>query len=321
LANYLFVTATPRICVFASALILTITVEPPGEEESPPAVHLHPGGQGFWVARMIARLGVEPILTAPVGGETGQVLQSLLSSSDMQVGLASIQSDSPAYIHDRRDGERVEIVETPSPSLTRHELDDLYSKTLEAAVATGICVITGRVTGGGIPVDFYQRLGADLEAMSIQAIADMHGEDLDAYLEGGKLDLLKVSREDLESDGVLDGDSEAATWAVVDDLLTKGANAVVVSGAGDTSLAAKGEERFKVSQPQLEAVDHRGSGDSMTAGLAVSMVNEQDLAEGLKLASAAGAANVVRHGLGNADADLIAGLVDQVEVERWKRHE
>ena len=270
---------------------------------------------------MIARLGIEPILTAPVGGETGQVLQSLLTAYDMESVLAPIQGDSPSYIHDRRDGERMEIVETPAPNLTRHELDDLYSKTLETAVATGICVITGRVTGGGVSDDFYQRLGADLEAMDIRAIADMHGEDLDAYLTGGKLDLLKVSREDLEADGVLETDSEAATWAVVEDLLAKGARAVVVSGAEGASLAATGEERFKVSQPQLEAVDPRGSGDSMTAGLAVSMVNQQDLAEGLKLASAAGAANVVRHGLGNADADLIAGLVDQVEVERWQRNE
>jgi 1-phosphofructokinase len=304
--------------VFASALILTITIERSGEAESPPAIHLHPGGQGFWVARMIARLGVEPILSAPVGGETGQVLRSLLDDSAMEAVLAPIQSDSPSYIHDRRNGERVEIVETPAPSLTRHELDDFYSKTLEAAVASGICVVTGRVTGGGVPDDVYQRLGADLQAMGIPAIADMHGDDLGAYLKGGELDLLKVSREDLEADGVLESDSEAAIWAAVERLLARGAKAVVVSGAEGGSLAATDEERFRVSQPRLEAVDPRGSGDSMTAGLAVAMVNQQDLAGGLKLASAAGAANVVRHGLGNADAELIAGLVDQIEVESWR---
>ena len=42
------------ICVFSPGLRLTVTAEvgPHGEE-----IHLHPGGQGYWLARSIERLG------------------------------------------------------------------------------------------------------------------------------------------------------------------------------------------------------------------------------------------------------------------------
>jgi 1-phosphofructokinase len=52
----------------------------------------------------------------------------------------------------------------------------------------------------------------------------------------------------------------------------------------------------------------------MTAGLAAGLRRDLPIEDTLRLACAAGAANVTRHGLGSADADLIPGLVARVEV-------
>ena len=41
-------------------------------------MHLHPAGQGVWVARMAGELGADPVLCGFIGGETGKVLQPLL---------------------------------------------------------------------------------------------------------------------------------------------------------------------------------------------------------------------------------------------------
>ena len=40
-----------------------------------PEVHLHAGGQGFWVARLAATLGAEVRLCCALGGEPGRVLK------------------------------------------------------------------------------------------------------------------------------------------------------------------------------------------------------------------------------------------------------
>jgi 1-phosphofructokinase len=64
----------------------------------------------------------------------------------------------------------------------------------------------------------------------------------------------------------------------------------------------------------MEVVDHRGAGDSMTAALAVATARDLDATETLRLAAAAGAVNVTRHGLGSGRADAIAQLAENVVV-------
>ncbi len=106
--------ASCSVAVFAPSPAVTITVEPdPGDE---PDIHLHAGGQGFWVARMAARLGAKVSLCVPLGGETGTVLESLLAVDGISVLSVETEGANGAYIHDRRSGEREVIAETSSPS-------------------------------------------------------------------------------------------------------------------------------------------------------------------------------------------------------------
>ena len=101
------------LAVFAPSPAVTITVEPsPGDE---PDIHMHAGGQGFWVAHMAARLGARVSLCVPLGGETGAVLESLLAVDGISVLSVDTEGANGAYIHDRRGGEREVIAETSSP--------------------------------------------------------------------------------------------------------------------------------------------------------------------------------------------------------------
>jgi fructose-1-phosphate kinase PfkB-like protein len=52
----------------------------------------------------------------------------------------------------------------------------------------------------------------------------------------------------------------------------------------------------------------------MTAGLATGLRRGMTEEETIRLACAAGAANVTRHGLGSADEGLIPGLAEKVEI-------
>jgi hypothetical protein len=46
-------------------------------------------------------------------------------------------------VDDRRDGDRILVAETPIPRLGRHEVDELYSAIVGAAMAAGVCVLAG----------------------------------------------------------------------------------------------------------------------------------------------------------------------------------
>ena len=305
---------TPTVCVFAPSILVTVTVE--SGSEGFDDIHFHLGGQGYWIARLVRELGERPILVAPVGGEAGVVVRGLVRADGMDFAPVTTEGPTAAYIHDRRHGQRVQVAEARAPDFGRHEVDDLFAKTLQHAVGAGLCVLTGRRPTDTLPVDFYRRLAVDLAAAGVNTVGDMHGEELDAYLSGGPLGGLKVSDEELVADGRMeDPGDDTAEWGVIEGLSAAGAEAVVVSKAEGAKARFKGV-RYRARSPEFEVVDASGAGDSMTAALAVSSVRGLDPEEALRLACAAGSANVIRHGLASSPAELIARLTPLIDVAR-----
>lgn len=308
-----------NVVIFAPVIVLTVTVEAGPETGS--EVHFHPGGQGFWVARMLRHLGENPLLCGPVGGESGGVIRGLLNEWGINLSPVAMAAESPVTVQDRRGGDRTSIAETPMPHLSRHELDDLYGTFLDHALNISTVVITGR-WGEIVPLDEYKRLGHDLETGNVDVVGDLHGAELRAFLEGGVIDVLKVSAEDLRDDGMLGpGDiEESEAIDVIDGLHERGARNVVLSLSGGGALAGVDGDRYRARLLEFDPADHRGAGDSMTAGLTAATLRGLSAMETLKLACAAGGANVTRHGLGSASENLVSELAERVEVERLVEH-
>lgn len=302
------------VAVFAPTVFLTVTVE--GSADGSDEIHCHAGGQGVWVARTVHNLGEPVALHSAIGGEPGRVVEGLVRHSGLHLRAVRVRSDTPTYVHDRRGGERVVVAQTRSHPLTRHETDDLYESVLAGAMGAGIVVLTGRPDAAAISPRFYQRLGADLAAAGVRVVGDLHGDELEAFLEGGPMELLKVSDEDLAEDGLVAGDDPDALLAAADGFARRGVSDIVISRARAPSIARFGADTYECSVPRLATADHRGSGDSMTGALAVALARGLPPAEALALAAGAGAANVTRHGLATADARLIIELAELATVRR-----
>jgi 1-phosphofructokinase len=302
----------PRVCVFAPAPLLTVTIERPSSDRGDGEVHLHPGGQGFWVARMLTRLDVDVVLCAALGGETGPILRRLMVDAGIRVvGVDS--GGNGAYVHDRRSGQRVEIAAMPGLRLSRHAVDDLYGATLVEALRADVTVLSGPENGGDIlPDDIYRRLTVDIRANGGRVVADLSGARLDAVVEGN-VDVLKVSEDELEQDGRLarTGSVEAA----MRELVAAGARNVIVSHGDERASALLEGALVRAVAPVLEPVETRGAGDSLTAAVAAGLARGGTLADALRLGSAAGALNVTRRGLGSGGRDQIERLAERVRIE------
>ncbi len=148
---------------------------------------------------------------------------------DWGIDFNAVQTtiSSPTQIHDRRSGERVELVAVETPQLNRHEADDLYGAALEAGLRCGAVVLTS-AGDTMLPDEAYSRLVKDLNANGTRVFCDLHGEALAAALEGGELEALKISEDDLIADGWKMG-SEPQAIEAAQALVARGAHTVVVS--------------------------------------------------------------------------------------------
>lgn len=302
--------APGRVVVFAPAPLLTITIEAGPENGE---VHLHAGGQGVWQARMVAALGVPVTLCATFGGETGRVARALLEDEGFDLVAVERADDAAAYVHDRRDGERTTLVETDDPPLSRHELDELYAVTLREAMESAVVLLSGPAGDEVLPAETYRRLASDLRSLDCLVMADLAGERLTQALAGG-IDVVKVSHEELLGDGRIDDDTEAHIVEAMHQLRREGAASVVVSRASKGMLTLIGDVPRRVRAPDMQVVDTKGAGDSLTAAIAATLARGETLERAVVVGAAAGALNVTRHGLGTGDAGAILKLSERVTV-------
>src|SRR5215469_13877666 len=155
------------VAVIAPSPVLTVTIEPDDE------IHLHAGGQGFWIARQTARLGPKVTLCGAFGDEIGVALRPLIVTEGVKISEVSIKTGNGAYIHDRRSGARHVVARAPAAKLSRHEVDDLYGAAFSAGMGADVTVLTGTDPAGLVPAAFYRRIAKDLESNGRTVIGDL----------------------------------------------------------------------------------------------------------------------------------------------------
>jgi 1-phosphofructokinase len=276
-------------------------------------IHIHPAGQGVWVARMAAELGADPVLCGFIGGEVGTVLRPLLEEMPVELRLVETAEPSGAYIHDRRSGEREPISQSAAMPASRHEVDDLFSVTVAAALDCDVLAICGPYPDNTVPLEIYGSLVADAKANGVPAIVDLSSPRLDSALEG-KPDLVKINDWQIAgyiSDAV---DTEERMRAAMERVHEAGAEAVIVTRAGDPALALRDGKFLELTPPKFERGSREGCGDSMMGALAATIAAGRDWGDVLRLSAAAGATNFLRSGLGTGSRAVIEELAPRVQL-------
>jgi 1-phosphofructokinase len=301
-----------RVAVFGPHPMLSITIEALTAEGGDD-IHVHAAGQGVWVARMAAELGARPVLCGFIGGETGTVLRPLLEQMEAELRLVETAEASGAYLHDRRSGEREPIAQSASMPPSRHEVDELFSTAVAAALDAGVLALCGPYPSEALPLEIYGDLVADVRANGTPVVVDLSPPRLDSALEG-EPELVKINDWELAKyvEGPVDG--EGRMLAAARRLLEKGAGAAIITRAGEPALVVRGDEAWELTPPRFERGAREGCGDSMMGALAACMAQGLGWEETLRTAAAAGAANFLRSGLGSGSRSVIEDLARRIEL-------
>lgn len=299
-----------RVVVFDPTPLLTVTLEALGDDDD---VHLHAGGQGVWVARMLRELGADVVVCGTLGGETGLVTARLLELEGLALRSVSTAAPTIAYVHDRRGEPRSALAEMPARPLSRHEADELYETVLVEALDAGFCVLTGPRGPAALPAERYGNLAHDVRRNGGTVLADLDGEPFAQVLDAG-VDVLKVSDEQLQAGGIITSRDEDEVRRALHRLHDEGAEAVIVSRGPEPVLGLLDGTEVRCEAPPVRPADPHGGGDSIMAGIAAGLARGDGLSDALRLGVAAGTLNVTRRGLGTGDRARIERLVPMTRL-------
>jgi 1-phosphofructokinase len=301
-----------RVAIFGPNPLLSVTVEALAADNRDD-IHLHPAGQGVWVARMAAELGAAATLCGFIGGETGMVLRPLLEQLPVGLRLVETAAASGAYVHDRRDGYRVPVAQSASAPPTRHEVDDLFSVACATALDSDVLALCGAYPAEAVPLEVFGKLVTDVRDNGVPVVVDLSPPQLQSALEG-KPDLVKINDWELASFVYGPVDKPELLLEGAERLIDDGAGAAIVTRAAQPALAVRDGRAWEVTPPRFERGAREGCGDAMMGAIAACMAAGAEWEQTLRTGAAAGAANFLRQGLGSADRTVVEDLTRRVEL-------
>ncbi len=300
--------ASPRVAIFAPDPLLSVTIEARGEADE---LHVHPAGQGAWVARMAAELGVVPVLCSLIGGETGKLVEPLLEALPAELRLTATAGPTGSYVIDRRTGERLVVAKALRPAPQRHEIDNLVSSTVTAALGSDLLVVCNPFPADGMPDEVYDGLVGNVVAAGIPVLVDLSTPRLDHALVH-RPDLVKLNDWELAAfvAGPVDG---PRLLAAARRLLDAGARAVMVTRADAPILVLPAEGKpFELVPPAFPVGYREGCGDTMMGAIAAGWARGLSFRDVLALGAAAGSVNFLRRGLGTGGRAAVEELAQRV---------
>ncbi|GAA2789545.1 1-phosphofructokinase family hexose kinase [Saccharopolyspora taberi] len=295
-------------------MILTVTPNPawditysvdalaPGRTHRVRHVAERAGGKGINVARVLHRLGHEVLVTAPLGGATGDLVRAGLAGLDHSI--APIRDSTRRTVSVVTDGDAT-LLNEPGPALTAEEWQGLRALVAARLDQVSVVVLSGSLPRGVSPADY-----ADLvRSVPRPTIVDTSGEAL-AHAASAGPDIVKPNADELRD---LTGCADPLRGATA--LRSQGAHAVVASLGPEGLLAVTAEGAFRAAPGREVRGNPTGAGDSVVAALAVGVAAGTPWPDRLRNAVALSAATVAAPVAGEFTRDEYEKQLAAVHLE------
>lgn len=255
-----------------------------------------PGGGGVNVSRAIKKLGGKSKLLYPSGGILGQLLNDLLEKENIGYQPISItgMTRESLVIFEKSTGLQYRFG-MPGPVLHEEEWMQCLEELKNCETKPDYIVASGSLPFG-VPDDFYGRVARIGKEKGIKVIVDAKSENLKPALEEGVYLIKPNIREFSELfDTKIKEEPQIKekARAIVD---TGQSEVVIVSlGAGGV-IAAFNKTVEHIVSPTVPIISKVGAGDSMVAGIVLSLSKGMSIYEAIKFGVASGTAAVMTPG-------------------------
>lgn len=211
---------------------------------------------------------------------------------------------------DRAAGRITELVENGRP-LDKTELRDFGAAYAEEAARAEVVVLIGSLPSGA-PVSLYRDLVA---CTRCPMVLDFRGEGLLSVLDL-KPYVVKPNREELEQTFGRSLDDDTDLLAAMRELNRLGAQWVVVTQGAKAVWLSSAVEAYRLMPPQIaEVVNPIGCGDCLAAGIAWATRRGNPIVDAVRCGVGAAGDNLGSVLPCRLDAQNVANLASQVQVE------
>lgn len=280
-----------------------------------------PGGKGLNVARVLAALGHDAVVTGFAGGSAGETLRALLAADEGAGGGSGRLVDALVPIAgstrrtvgvvDESTGDTTQLNE-PGPHISPDEWAAFLERYVgllrgHGAAAVALC---GSLPPG-VPVGAYAQLVREARTAGVAVLLDTSGEPLRRGI-AGRPDLIKPNAEELA--GVTGITGTTAPLRAARAARRRGARSVAASLGGEGILLVSEDGAWRASPPEMLAGNPTGAGDSAVAGLLSGLVEGLPWPDRLARAVSLSAATVRAPVAGEFDARTYAELLPRITV-------
>jgi len=271
-----------------------------------------PGGGGINVSRVIRRLGGDSLALYLSGGWYGHMLQGLLDQEGLNHSPISIEGSTRqnVIVLEESSGRQFRFG-MPGPTLHEAEWKRCLEVLETLAPKPDYLVGSGSLSPG-VPDDFYARVARIATKRGIRLIVDTSGEALRLAARAGGVYLLKPNMRELRALADHEIKDELEQERVVTEIIRKGGSELVVVSLGTAgALMASKEGCERLRAPTVPIQSKVGAGDSMVAGIVLSLAQGKSPRDAVHFGVAAGAAAAMTPG---------TELCRREDTERLYRH-
>jgi 6-phosphofructokinase 2 len=306
--------------------IVTLTINPAVDESSSvdylvsgsklrcSAPRYEPGGGGLNVARAIVRLGGEAIALYAAGGPSGRLLGDLLDAERVPRLEVPISEWTRRNLNVREDatGRQFRFV-FPGPTLKEEEWRRCLDSLRRLRPAPEFIIASGSLPPG-VPPDFYARVAGIAREAEARFVLDSSGEPLRLALENGVF-LFKPSLREFQQVVGSELRDDVELVKAARSLIRAGrCTMVVVSLGGRGALWVAGSEQDRVPAPAVPVASAVGAGDTLLAGIVLSLSRASSLRDSVLFGVAAAAATVMNPGTQLCRREDAERLFDQLRA-------
>lgn len=269
---------------------------------------IQPGGGGINVARAIHQLGGHADAIFPCGGDHCRTLKVLLACEKVGYIAVDIPGDTREnlIVLDRSSQLQYKL-NMPGPGLDPHIVDAMLD-VLRQQESLRYIVVSGSLPAG-VSLDTFGRLKALAAQRHALLVIDTSGDALKAAVAVGA-DLVKLSVHELATfTGVEKFKGHEDIQAAATRLLDNGVARVVVSLGPKGAIWLTANDSGYIPAPPATPQSTVGAGDSMLAGIVLSLSKGKSLGEAVEFGVACGTAATLQPGTTLCDKKQVATIL------------